>query len=79
MIKLKKNVLVETHKKNLASRYNCYIGHPTDNFKNKTDLPVEKVGKITYGTLTKHPHCSNRANENRFCGQVIHSRSNLET
>ena len=52
-IKLKRNVLVKTHKKNMAGRHSELLYWISKGqFKNKMDLPLEKISKITCGALT---------------------------
>ena len=51
--KLKKNVLVETHRRGLAGRHPKMLYWTSNGqFISKMDLPIEKVSKITCGALT---------------------------
>ena len=53
IVKLKKNVLTETHKKNWAGQHS-ELSYWTSNgqFKSKMNLPLEKISKIPLGALT---------------------------
>ena len=55
-VKLKKNVLTETHKKNWAGQHSELLYWPSNGqFKSKMNLPLEKVSKIPLGALTNAP------------------------
>ena len=53
MVKLKKNVLIEAHKKNWTKQHSeLFYWTSNKQFKRKMDLPLEKVSKITSASLT---------------------------
>ena len=53
IVKLKKNVLTETHKKNWAGKHSELLYWKSNGqFKSKMNLPLEKVSKIPLGALT---------------------------
>ena len=60
IIKMKKNVVVETRKKNLAGRHSELLCRTSKGqFKSIMELPLEKVlSKITCGALTISEHLS---------------------
>ena len=53
IVKLKKNVLIEAHKKNKTKQHSeLFYWTSNEQFKSKMDLPLEKVSKITSASLT---------------------------
>ena len=74
IVKLKKNVLIETHKKNLAGQHSeLFYWTSYGQFKSKMNLPLEKVSKIPRGALTSMKVSNDRLEDGRliFGGGLI--------